>query len=60
MSGQRQGLRPIGLMVSPNNPAIYPRPYLVVLSQYGNFATVIDTGSDQIIGDFESGFYGEK
>ena len=35
------------------------RPYLVVLNEYANFATVIDTASDAVIGDFETGFYGE-
>jgi DNA-binding beta-propeller fold protein YncE len=54
------GLRPIGIKVSPLNTAIYPRPYVVVLNQYANFASVIDTGTDTIIGDFEIGTYGEK
>jgi DNA-binding beta-propeller fold protein YncE len=54
------GLRPIGIKVSPLNPAIYPRPYVVVLNQYANFASVIDTGNDTVIGDFEIGTYGEK
>lgn len=58
--GTTRGLRPIGVKVSPFNPAISPRPYVVVLNQYGNFATVIDTGSDAVIGEFEVGFYGEK
>lgn len=58
--GQTAGLRPIGLKVSPLNQAIYPDPYLVVLNQYGNFASVIDTATDTVIGDFETGFYGEK
>src|SRR6185437_15486371 len=53
------GTRPTGLMTSPVNTAIYPRSYLVVLNQYANFATVIDTASDNIIGEFETGFYGE-
>src|SRR4051812_28428383 len=59
-SGVAAGLRPIGVKVSPVNTAIYPRPYVVVLNQYGNFASVIDTGSDSVIGDFATGTYGEK
>ncbi|HEV2862689.1 MAG TPA: DUF4214 domain-containing protein, partial [Pyrinomonadaceae bacterium] len=34
--------------------------YLVVLNEYGNFASVINTETDQVIGEFETGFYGEK
>ena len=59
-AGQTRGLRPIGVKVSPLNTSIYPRPYAVVLNQYGNFGTVIDTGTDSVIGHFETGFYGEK
>ncbi len=59
-SGQTRGLRPIGVKVSPTNAAIFPRPYVVVLNQYGNFASVIDTGNDTVVGEFETGFYGEK
>ncbi len=58
--GQTKGLRPIGLGVSPLNANIYPVPYLVVLNQYGNFASVISTQTDEVIGEFETGFYGEK
>lgn len=58
--GQTRGLRPIGVKVAPLNTAIYQNPYLVVLNQYGNFASVIDTTTDAVIGEFESGFYGEK
>jgi DNA-binding beta-propeller fold protein YncE len=58
--GQTRGLRPIGLKVAPVNPVIYQNPYLVVLNQYGNFASVIDTNSDTVIGEFETGFYAEK
>jgi len=58
--GQRHGTRPIGVKVSPLNAAIYPRPYVVVLNMFGNFASVIDTASDTVIGEFETGFYGEK
>lgn len=59
-SGVSAGLRPIGVKVSPPNTAIYPRPYAVVLNQYGNFASVIDTGTDTVIGDFQTGTYAEK
>jgi DNA-binding beta-propeller fold protein YncE len=58
--GQTRGTRPIGVKASPDNLSIAPRPYLVVLNQYGNYATVIDTASDAIVGEFETGFYGEK
>ncbi|HZH99309.1 MAG TPA: beta-propeller fold lactonase family protein, partial [Fimbriimonadaceae bacterium] len=57
--GSTKGTRPIGLAVSPANPAISPTPYLVVLNQYGNFATVIDTARDQVIGEFATDFYAE-
>ncbi len=57
--GQPRGTRPVGVAVSPANPAIYPRPYAVVLNQYANFASVIDTGTDAVVGQFETGFYGE-
>jgi DNA-binding beta-propeller fold protein YncE/mono/diheme cytochrome c family protein len=59
-NGVGAGLRPIGVKVSPANTTIYPRPYVVVLNQYGNFASVIDTASDSIIGEFQTGTYGEK
>ncbi|MBV9211545.1 MAG: YncE family protein, partial [Acidobacteria bacterium] len=59
-AGQARGTRPIGLKVSPDNLSISPRPYLVVLNQYGNYASVIDTASDAVVGEFETGFYGEK
>jgi DNA-binding beta-propeller fold protein YncE len=58
--GETRGLRPIGIKISPANTSIYPNAYAVVLNQYGNFATVIDTATDNIIGEFETGFYGEK
>jgi DNA-binding beta-propeller fold protein YncE len=57
--GQPSGTRPVGIEVSPLNPAIYPRPYAVVLNEYANFGTVIDTGTDAVLGQFETGFYGE-
>jgi DNA-binding beta-propeller fold protein YncE len=59
-AGVMLGTRPIGVKVSPLNTSIYPRPYVVVLNQYGNFASVIDTATDQVIGEFQTGFYGEK
>lgn len=59
-AGRRGGLRPMGIKISPLNTQIYPRPYVVVLNQYGNFASVIDTQSDSVIGTFETGFYAEK
>ena len=59
-SGVRTGLRPIGIRISPANSSIYPRPYAVVLNQYGNFASVIDTETDTVIGDFGIGTYAEK
>jgi DNA-binding beta-propeller fold protein YncE len=57
--GANRGTRPMGMAVSPANPAILPDPYLVVLNEYANFATVINTTTDAVIGDFEVGFYGE-
>jgi DNA-binding beta-propeller fold protein YncE len=58
--GVRRGLRPIGIRVAPLNTSIYPVPYVIVLNQYANFASVIDTTTDSVIGTFETGFYGEK
>jgi DNA-binding beta-propeller fold protein YncE len=45
--------------MSPLNPTIFPRPYAVVANQYANFASIIDTGNDAVIGQFETDFYGE-
>src|SRR5215207_7570596 len=59
-SGVTRGLRPIGVRVAPLNTSIYPVQYAVVLNQYANFASVIDTTNDSVIGNFETGFYGEK
>jgi DNA-binding beta-propeller fold protein YncE len=59
-SGMTKGTRPSDIEAAPVNTAIYPNPYIVVLNQYANFATVIDTASDTILGDFPTGFYGEK
>jgi DNA-binding beta-propeller fold protein YncE len=58
-SGQTRATRPLGLRVSPVNTAISARPYVVVLNEYGNFASVIDTGSDAVSSTFETDFYGE-
>ncbi|MDQ6908791.1 MAG: beta-propeller fold lactonase family protein, partial [Chloroflexota bacterium] len=59
-NGVAAGLRPISVKVSPVNTAISARPYAVVLNQYGNFASVIDTGTDTVLGDFATGTYAEK
>ncbi len=59
-SGVNRGLRPIGIRLSPLNNSIYPAQYAVVLNQYANFASVIDTTNDSVLGTFETGFYGEK
>jgi len=59
-AGQLNGTRPIAAQVSPVNPNISSNPYLVVLNQYANFASVIDTSTDTVIGEFETDFYGEK
>ena len=58
--GFTSGLRPISVKISPANSAIYANPYAVVLNQYGNFATVIDTATDKVLGDFSIGTYAEK
>ena len=58
--GVAKGTRPVGAKIAPINPAIYPTPYLVVLNQYGNFASVLDTTNDTVIGEFQTGFYAEK
>jgi DNA-binding beta-propeller fold protein YncE len=60
VAGQPRGTRPVGIAVSPLNTAIYARPYAVVLNMYANFASVIDTGNDAVLGQFETGLYGEK
>src|SRR6185369_12218218 len=58
--GVTKGLRPTGIAISPANPAIAASPYVVVLNQYANFATVVDTKTDSLIGQFKLGFYAEK
>ncbi len=60
VAGQPRGTRPVAIGVSPPNAAIYPRPFAVVLNQYANFASVIDTGTDAVLGQFETDFYAEK
>ena len=58
-AGYTLGTHPAGVRVAPANADIYHGTYAVVLNQYANFATVIDTAADAVIGDFETGFYGE-
>jgi DNA-binding beta-propeller fold protein YncE len=58
-AGQTRRTRPDGIAISPQNTAIFPRPYVVVTNEYANFASVIDTGADRVIGEFNTGFYGE-
>src|ERR1044072_8445314 len=59
-AGETKGLRPIGVRAAPLNNAISQFPYVVVLNQYGNVASVIDAATDTVVGEFETGFYGEK
>ncbi|HEX8685341.1 MAG TPA: beta-propeller fold lactonase family protein, partial [Pyrinomonadaceae bacterium] len=59
-AGETKGLRPIGVKAAPFNPAVSSFPFVVVLNQYGNFASVIDAATDTVVGEFETGFYGEK
>ncbi|MBV8860210.1 MAG: beta-propeller fold lactonase family protein [Acidobacteria bacterium] len=59
-AGESKGLRPIGVKAAPVNNSISQFPYVVVLNQYGNFASVIDASTDTVVGEFETGFYGEK
>lgn len=58
-SGQTRGTRPVGLRVAPVNSSIYPNPYLVVLNEYANFASVLDTTTDKVLGEFQTGFYAQ-
>jgi DNA-binding beta-propeller fold protein YncE len=51
--------RPVGIAVSPANADIADDPYVVVLNEYANFASVIDTASDTVIGEFQTGFYAQ-
>lgn len=59
-AGETRGLRPIGVKAAPINTAISATPYVIVLNQYANFASVIDATTDTVAGEFETGFYGEK
>ncbi len=59
-ASQSRGTRPIALQVSPLNTAISPAPYLVVLNEYANFASVIDSTTDAVVGEFHTDFYGEE
>ena len=59
-AGRYEGTRPVAAAISPLNLAVSARPYLVVLNEYANFATVVDIVTDTIIGEFEAGFYGEE
>jgi DNA-binding beta-propeller fold protein YncE/mono/diheme cytochrome c family protein len=59
-AGETKGLRPISVKTAPINAAISSFPYVVVLNQYGNFASVIDASTDLVVGEFETGFYAEK
>src|SRR4051812_24150821 len=58
-AGQTRGTRPLGIAVAPLNAAIYPKPYAVVVNEYANFATVIDTSTDTVLGHFATDFYAE-
>jgi hypothetical protein len=58
-AGQTRGTRPVGIQVSPFNTAIYRRPYVVVLNEFANFASVIDTRTDAVIGEFQTDFYAQ-
>jgi DNA-binding beta-propeller fold protein YncE len=48
------GTRPVGITVSPDGK------FVVVLDEYANFASVIDTSSNRLTGEFETGFFPEK
>ena len=58
-AGQPRATRPVGLAVSPVNTSITAQPYVVVANQYANFATVVDTATDAVLGFFETDFYAE-
>jgi DNA-binding beta-propeller fold protein YncE len=58
--GFSSGLRPISVKMAPINTTISKNPYAVVLNQYGNFATVLNTSNDTVLGDFLIGTYAEK
>ncbi len=52
-AGQTRGTRPMGVAVSPT------QPFAVVTNQYANFATVLSTETDAVIGNFKTDFYAE-
>ena len=54
-AGQTRATRPDGIAISPLNTSIFPRPYAVVVNEYANFASVIDTGNDSVVGRFAVG-----
>lgn len=58
--GMTRGTHPVGIAVAPANAAITPSPYAVVINQYANFASVVSLADDAVVGEFETGFYGEK
>jgi DNA-binding beta-propeller fold protein YncE len=58
-TGTTLGTRPGGVQFAPVNSSIYPRSYGVVLNEYGNYASVLDPATDTVVGEFETGFYGE-
>ena len=58
-AGETNRTKPDGIAISPLNTTIYPRSYAVIVNEYANFASVIDTGTDRVLGEFNTGFYGE-
>ncbi len=52
-AGQARGTRPVGVAVSPT------APFAVVLNQFANFASVVDTRTDRVVGELQTGFYAE-
>lgn len=58
-SGQTRGTRPVSVRMAPVNTSILANQYAVVVNQYANFASVINTSNDTVLGEFQTGFYGE-
>ena len=58
-AGQTNRTRPDGIAIAPVNTKIFPNAYAVVTNEYANFASVIDTATDRVLGEFSTGFYGE-
>jgi DNA-binding beta-propeller fold protein YncE len=58
-AGQTNRTRPDGIAIAPVNTKIFPNAYAVVTNEYANFASVIDTATDRVLGEFNTGFYGE-